>query len=108
VRLGFRQIDGFHWLDEDEEGLKRIQSSFSDAQLRIVGTRSVNPESIAPHPRGKMDSGLAPKGAPRNDGGAPPTQQPFNFAIEAMSTFKFLSPRRHSMVAPITPGIAED
>jgi error-prone DNA polymerase len=28
VRLGFRQIDGFHWLDEDEEGLKRIQASF--------------------------------------------------------------------------------
>src|SRR3954452_19627996 len=23
VRLGFRQIDGFHWLDEDEERLKR-------------------------------------------------------------------------------------
>lgn len=28
VRLGFRQIDGFHWLDPDEEGLKRSQSSF--------------------------------------------------------------------------------
>ncbi|UPJ67368.1 error-prone DNA polymerase [Bradyrhizobium sp. 191] len=25
VRLGFRQIDGFHWLDEDEERLKRGQ-----------------------------------------------------------------------------------
>jgi len=25
VRLGFRQIDGFHWLDEDEERLKRDQ-----------------------------------------------------------------------------------
>src|SRR5881398_1198687 len=36
VRLGFRQIDGFHWLDEDEEKLKQIQSSFSDAHLRIV------------------------------------------------------------------------
>ena len=33
VRLGFRQIDGFHWLDEDEERLKQIQSSFRDAQL---------------------------------------------------------------------------
>src|SRR5690349_21194465 len=27
VRLGFRQIDGFHWLDPDEERLKHIQSS---------------------------------------------------------------------------------
>ncbi|QHO75127.1 error-prone DNA polymerase [Bradyrhizobium sp. CCBAU 051011] len=31
VRLGFRQIDGFHWLDEDEERLKRMQMSFRDA-----------------------------------------------------------------------------
>jgi error-prone DNA polymerase len=37
VRLGFRQIDGFRWADEDEEKLKQLQSSFSDAQLRIVG-----------------------------------------------------------------------
>ena len=28
VRLGFRQIDGFQWIDPDEERLKRIQSSF--------------------------------------------------------------------------------
>jgi len=28
VRLGFRQIDGFHWIDEDEERLKRSQKSF--------------------------------------------------------------------------------
>lgn len=26
VRLGFRQIDGFHWLDPDEEALKRVQA----------------------------------------------------------------------------------
>jgi error-prone DNA polymerase len=26
VRLGFRQIDGFHWLDEDEEALRREQA----------------------------------------------------------------------------------
>ena len=32
VRLGFRQIDGFRWTDPDEERLKRIQSSFRDAQ----------------------------------------------------------------------------
>jgi error-prone DNA polymerase len=28
VRLGFRQIDGFHWLDADEERLKQLQASF--------------------------------------------------------------------------------
>ncbi|MEZ5823110.1 MAG: error-prone DNA polymerase [Bradyrhizobium sp.] len=41
VRLGFRQIDGFHWIDPDEERLKRLQLSFRGA--------------------------LAPDGAPRND-----------------------------------------
>ena len=35
VRLGFRQIDGFHWLDADERRLKQIQASFR-------GMRSVN------------------------------------------------------------------
>ena len=42
VRLGFRQIDGFSWKDEDEERLKHLQASFSDAPLRIVGARSAN------------------------------------------------------------------
>jgi error-prone DNA polymerase len=60
VRLGFRQIDGFHWLDEDEERLKHSQLSFR-------GARSANPESIGQHTPGGMDSGLAPSGAPRND-----------------------------------------
>lgn len=74
VRLGFRQIDGFSWVDEDEERMKHSQlsfrnlsSSFSDAQLRIVGTRSVNPESIPPRVCGSMDSGFAAIAAPRND-----------------------------------------
>ncbi|WP_156179580.1 error-prone DNA polymerase [Bradyrhizobium sp. LTSPM299] len=60
VRLGFRQIDGFHWLDEDEERLKEVQSSFR-------GARSVNPESIPQHGCGPMDSGLSLR-EPRNDG----------------------------------------
>ncbi|MBR1231492.1 error-prone DNA polymerase [Bradyrhizobium sp. AUGA SZCCT0182] len=62
VRLGFRQIDGFKWADPDEEGLKALQSSF-----RGIAS-ATNPESIVPHPRSKMDSGLALR-APRNDGG---------------------------------------
>jgi len=52
VRLGFRQIDGFSWKDEDEERLKQIQSSFR-------GARSANPE-----PR---DSGFDAVASPRND-----------------------------------------
>jgi error-prone DNA polymerase len=57
VRLGFRQIDGFHWLDPDEERLKRIQSSFragidpsrrndfeiDDWAARIVAARNRRP-----------------------------------------------------------------
>ena len=35
VRLGFRQIDGFRWVDPDEERLKRIQSSFRGASRQI-------------------------------------------------------------------------
>ena len=67
VRLGFRQIDGFSWVDADEERLKQLQSSFSDAQLRIVGAPlGENPESIGPHSRGVMDSGLTLR-VPRND-----------------------------------------
>ena len=31
VRLGFRQIDGFSWVDEDEERLKHSQLSFRNA-----------------------------------------------------------------------------
>ncbi|WMT77861.1 error-prone DNA polymerase [Bradyrhizobium sp. Ash2021] len=59
VRLGFRQIDGFHWVDPDEEGLKRNLLSFRgtrsvnyDAQLRIGESRG---------------SGFAAFAAPRND-----------------------------------------
>lgn len=61
VRLGFRQIDGFHWLDEDEERLKRSQLSFRGAPL------GASPESIGPHTPGGMDSGLNADASPRND-----------------------------------------
>ncbi|KRR01833.1 DNA polymerase [Bradyrhizobium jicamae] len=67
VRLGFRQIDGFHWLDEDEERLKQMQSSFRgvaqatnpDAQLRIVEPR----DSLMCN----CTSEFATIAAPRND-----------------------------------------
>jgi error-prone DNA polymerase len=60
VRLGFRQIDGFHWVDADEERLKQSQASFR-------GTRSVSPESIPQRARGSMDSGLVAIAPPWND-----------------------------------------
>ncbi|KQT08364.1 MULTISPECIES: error-prone DNA polymerase [Bradyrhizobium] len=61
VRLGFRQIDGFHWLDEDEERLKRSQSSFPGAPL------GASPESIEPHLPGGLGSGLDADASARND-----------------------------------------
>jgi error-prone DNA polymerase len=55
VRLGFRQIDGFRWLDADEEKLKRDQLSFRGVAI------ATNPE-----PR---DSGFDADASPRNDDG---------------------------------------
>ena len=45
VRLGFRQIDGFHWVDPDEERLKQIQSSFRRSVASVAGAmrQSSNP-----------------------------------------------------------------
>jgi error-prone DNA polymerase len=54
VRLGFRQIDGFHWLDADEERLKDIQQSFRGVAMndnrettdwadRIIAARARRP-----------------------------------------------------------------
>jgi error-prone DNA polymerase len=58
VRLGFRQIDGFKWVDPDEEGLKRSLLSFRDA-----------PSGAGPESR---DSGFVAAATPRNDGESPP------------------------------------
>jgi error-prone DNA polymerase len=62
VRLGFRQIDGFHWVDPDEERLKQIQSSFRGAPLGASFDVLLHiRESITTI--GSMDSGPAPDGA---------------------------------------------
>jgi error-prone DNA polymerase len=55
VRLGFRQIDGFRWIDPDEARLKKIQSSFRGG-------------AVATNIGESLDSGSAPCGASRNDG----------------------------------------
>ncbi|MES2195643.1 MAG: error-prone DNA polymerase [Pseudomonadota bacterium] len=56
VRLGFRQIDGFKWTDEDEERLNASQPSFRGGAL------ATNPES--------RDSGFTLR-VPRNDAERP-------------------------------------
>ena len=33
VRLGFRQIDGFSWVDEDEERLKQLQVVIPESRV---------------------------------------------------------------------------
>ncbi|MGJ4961854.1 error-prone DNA polymerase [Bradyrhizobium sp. HKCCYLRH3061] len=80
VRLGFRQIDGFRWIDRDEERIRKLSealrrkaqpaptSSIGAGEAlpsSFRGARSASPESILPIV--VMDSGLALR-APRNDG----------------------------------------
>ncbi len=67
VRLGFRQIDGFSWVDEDEERLKQSQLSFRNLSSSFRGTQSVNPNAQLRivEPR---DSGFDADASPRNDG----------------------------------------
>jgi error-prone DNA polymerase len=48
VRLGFRQIDGFHWLDPDEENLKRSQAFFR-------GEFPALPQAFTSPQRGEVD-----------------------------------------------------
>jgi len=88
VRLGFRQIDGFHWNDPDEQAVQRskqLQASLHDVSSlpSFRGARSASPEAITTI--GSMDSGLAPRGAPRNDDGeiviTPPREDSVGRAI---------------------------
>ncbi|NEU99714.1 error-prone DNA polymerase [Bradyrhizobium uaiense] len=81
VRLGFRQIDGFHWLDEDEERLKAQQQT-----LRSAG-ESGRHERMGSLPPcvGELERGVShdhrPCGLPlsltlpRKGGGNPPTSR---------------------------------
>jgi error-prone DNA polymerase len=48
VRLGFRQIDGFHWVDPDEEGLKKFRRRSGMAVLMKPKTGST---ASSPHAR---------------------------------------------------------
>ncbi|MGJ5222238.1 error-prone DNA polymerase [Bradyrhizobium oligotrophicum] len=80
VRLGFRQIDGFRWIDRDEERIRKLSEAARKktqvaaastpslpaiSSMSFRGARSASPESITAI--GNMDSGLVLR-APRNDG----------------------------------------
>jgi error-prone DNA polymerase len=71
VRLGFRQIDGFSWIDPDEEGLKK--SKFAQSSFRGVAL-ATNPE-----PR---DSGFDANASPRNDDGGTVFALSWNHDVE--------------------------
>src|SRR6185312_9062947 len=52
VRLGFRQIDGFHWIDPDERRLKQIQQSMRDThEERETHSEDLLLESVGPRSR---------------------------------------------------------
>ncbi len=60
VRLGFRQIDGFHWIDPDERRLKEIRASLRDIREECSLIESVWPRSRFTSPRrGEVDLPLA-------------------------------------------------
>jgi error-prone DNA polymerase len=56
LRLGFRQIDGFRWVDPDEARLKQSQSSFRDGLVECSLVESAWPRSRTTSPqRGEVD-----------------------------------------------------
>ncbi|WP_407175843.1 error-prone DNA polymerase [Bradyrhizobium sp. STM 3562] len=60
VRLGFRQIDGFHWIDPDERRLKEIRASFRNVPAECALIETVSPRSRFTSPqRGEVDLPLA-------------------------------------------------
>ena len=61
VRLGFRQIDGFSWVDEDEERLKQSQLSFRNSRRHSGAMRQ--------HRTRNLEIPGSCCAAPRNDGG---------------------------------------
>jgi error-prone DNA polymerase len=66
VRLGFRQIDGFHWIDPDERRLKQIRSSLREG-ASAISSPSFRDVATATNPEPR-DSGSTPIGISQNDG----------------------------------------
>jgi error-prone DNA polymerase len=69
VRLGFRQIDGFHWLDEDEERLKHSQLSFRNLSSSFRGDASASNYGAQLRAGESRDSGSGANAPSRNDDG---------------------------------------
>jgi error-prone DNA polymerase len=81
VRLGFRQIDGFHWIDPDEERLKRLRQkmkeeamtttisslSFWGVAIAVSSSPSFRGGPTGPNPESR-GSGFVAAATPRNDG----------------------------------------
>jgi error-prone DNA polymerase len=81
VRLGFRQIDGFHWIDPDEERLKRLRQkmkeeamtttisspSFWGVATAVSSSPSFRGGPTGPNPESR-GSGFVAAATPRDDG----------------------------------------
>jgi error-prone DNA polymerase len=65
VRLGFRQIDGFHWIDPDERRLKQIRRSLQDG-VSAISPHFLRGVATAISPSSSF-RGDAPAGASRNE-----------------------------------------
>ena len=78
VRLGFRQIDGFHWLDPDEERLEAYSSV-------IPGRRqAASPESITTIGRWIPGSRFARPGMTSKPTTGPPASSPRASAVPSL------------------------
>src|SRR5882724_6416628 len=71
VRLGFRQIDGFSWIDPDEEGLKQQQALFRDgaalSRLSFQGVAAATNHDAQLRIGESRDSGFDAFASSRND-----------------------------------------
>ncbi|WP_342732263.1 error-prone DNA polymerase [Bradyrhizobium sp. B117] len=85
VRLGFRQIDGFHWLDPDEESLKRDQALRRMRNIDAPESGTHEQLGSLPPCGGELERGVShehrPRGLPlslplpRKGGGNPSTSR---------------------------------
>ncbi|WP_024517411.1 error-prone DNA polymerase [Bradyrhizobium sp. Tv2a-2] len=69
VRLGFRQIDGFHWIDPDEQRLKEIRAALRDTSAEDSLIESAWPQSPSSPQRGEVDLLLAMRSIVRRKSG---------------------------------------
>jgi error-prone DNA polymerase len=67
VRLGFRQIDGFHWIDPDERRLKKIRAALREDPAECSLIEAVEPQSpTSPVGRGRAEGAGEGRGLSRD------------------------------------------